>query len=195
MWWQGGVRSVSGAALDDPPGRRSSVSRTARLLRLNGPRTLSQRQVRGLRRRERSGASSCRIPPNVVCKRSNWDCATRGGDIVIDIVDLISDLRMQLDQAQAAAAGERLQFALGPIELELTVAISAEASGNAKVRIYVLEVGGGGTSSETSTQKIKLTLTPRIDVPAATDATRAQTEAALSQALIYVTGKQFEGER
>jgi Trypsin-co-occurring domain 2 len=112
------------------------------------------------------------------------------GDTLIDLVDVIRDLRTQIGQAQRAAGGEDLQFELGPVELEMSVAVAAEVSGQAKVRFYVLEMGAGGKESEVATQRIKFTLTPRNS-----DASESQTEKALAQALVYVTGKEVAGER
>ncbi|WP_285313212.1 trypco2 family protein [Pseudarthrobacter sp. fls2-241-R2A-168] len=114
---------------------------------------------------------------------------------MIDLVDVIRDLRTQIGQAQLASAGEDLQFEVGPIELEMSVAVTAEVSGQAKVRFYVLEMGAGGKESEVSTQRIKMTLTPRGTKTGNNGASESETEKALAQALVYVTGKELAGER
>lgn len=114
---------------------------------------------------------------------------------LIDLVDVIRDLRSQIGQAQVASAGEDLQFEVGPIELEMSVAVTAEVSGQAKVRFYVLELGGGGKDSEVSTQRMKITLTPRTKGSEGAGDLGKETEKALAQALVYVTGKELAGER
>lgn len=107
-------------------------------------------------------------------------------DTLIDLVDVIRDLRTQISQAQAESEGENVQFEVGPIELEMSVAVTAEVSGQAKVRFYVLEMGGGGKESEVSTQRMKITLTPHNSV---------KSEKVPGQARVYVAGKELEGER
>lgn len=110
-------------------------------------------------------------------------------DTLIDLVDVIRDLREQIAQAQVASAGDELQFEVGPIEIEMSVAVTAEVSGQAKVRFYVLEMGAGGKESEVATQRMKITLTPRTKGSQEDEVS----EKALAQ--VYVTGRELEGER
>ncbi|WP_087071994.1 trypco2 family protein [Arthrobacter sedimenti] len=114
---------------------------------------------------------------------------------MIDLVDVIRDLRTQISQAQLASIGEDLQFELGPIELEMSVAVTEEISGQGKVRFYVLEMGASGKESELTTQRIKMTLTPRGANSKDTEAAQSENEKVLAQALVYVTGKELTGER
>lgn len=116
---------------------------------------------------------------------------------MIELADVIRDLREQIQLAQIDGADKDLKFELGPVEVELTVAVSSEDTGAAKVRFYVVEVGGSLKDSEVSTQKLKLTLTPRPTATAlaTTEGSASTTEQALSQALIYVTGRELAGER
>lgn len=81
---------------------------------------------------------------------------------MIELADVIKDLRAELVEAIKAGRGEPLQFALGPIEVELTVAVEKKAGAGAKVRFWVVELGGDAAVSKAETQKIKLTLQPEL---------------------------------
>jgi len=81
---------------------------------------------------------------------------------MIELADVVRDLRTELDRARAVAGDEELRFDLGPIELEVTVGLEREGGAGAKVRFYVVELGGNAHITATSTQRIKLTLRPTI---------------------------------
>jgi hypothetical protein len=81
---------------------------------------------------------------------------------MIELAEVIGELRRELQQAMHAGEGEPLRFELGPVELEATVAVEKGGSGGAKVRFWVLELGGDAKASQTSTQRIKLALQPRL---------------------------------
>ncbi|MER7766797.1 trypco2 family protein [Kitasatospora sp. NPDC096140] len=81
---------------------------------------------------------------------------------MIELSDVIRDLRSQLGRAIEAAADEELELELGDIELELTVALEKGGGGTAKVKFWVLELGGNGKMGQTDTQQLKLTLKPRL---------------------------------
>lgn len=88
---------------------------------------------------------------------------------MVELADLIKDLRAELNRAVAAADPAGLRFELGPVGLEVTVAVTREASPGAKVRFWVVEAGTDLSISHTATQKITLTLQPRLpgsDAPA-----------------------------
>ncbi|MEV6345694.1 trypco2 family protein [Actinoplanes sp. NPDC051851] len=80
---------------------------------------------------------------------------------MIELSDVIRELRSELQEASAEAPQEGLRFELGPIELEVTVALVREGGASAKVKFYVVELGADGKLAQTSTQRIKLTLKPR----------------------------------
>jgi hypothetical protein len=80
---------------------------------------------------------------------------------MIELSDLIRDLRSELQKARASGAGEPLRFEVGPVELDLTVAVTREGGGGAKVRFWVVELGGDAKVSRESTQHVKLTLKPK----------------------------------
>ena len=79
---------------------------------------------------------------------------------MIELPELISQLRSALSEAEAEGADAAVVFEVGPVELELSVVVSKEGSGGAKIRFWVLEAGAEGKVAEASTQKVRLTLTP-----------------------------------
>jgi Trypsin-co-occurring domain 2 len=81
---------------------------------------------------------------------------------MIELAEVIGELRRELQQAMQAGEGELLRFELGPVELEATVAVEKTGGGGAKVRFWVIELGGDAKASQASTQRIKLALQPRL---------------------------------
>ncbi len=81
---------------------------------------------------------------------------------MIELADLIRQLRAELVAAMAAGEGEQLRFALGPVDLELSVSVQREASGSGKLRFWVAEVGADASLSRTDTQLIRLRLDPQL---------------------------------
>ncbi|WP_405192522.1 trypco2 family protein [Streptomyces anthocyanicus] len=81
---------------------------------------------------------------------------------MIELSDVIRDLRTQLGQAIEAGADQELELELGDIELELSVALEKSGGGTAKVKFWVVELGGNGKKGRTDTQLLKLTLQPRL---------------------------------
>ena len=79
----------------------------------------------------------------------------------IELAQVISQLREELDIARRAGQGEDLRFELGPVELELTVGVDRQAGPDAKVRFWVIELGASGKVASQATQRIKLILDPR----------------------------------
>jgi Trypsin-co-occurring domain 2 len=81
---------------------------------------------------------------------------------MIELGEVITELRRELQQAMTAGEGQPLRFELGPVELEATVAVEKGGGGGAKVRFWVIELGGDAKASRSSTQRIKLALQPRL---------------------------------
>jgi hypothetical protein len=81
---------------------------------------------------------------------------------VIELSDMISELRRELYRAISAGTDERLRFELGPVEVEVTVGLDSKGTAGAKVRFWVVELGGDGELARSSLQRIKLTLEPRL---------------------------------
>lgn len=48
---------------------------------------------------------------------------------MIELADVIADLRDELDAARRRGTGEDLRFELGPVELEVSVAVQKDAGG------------------------------------------------------------------
>jgi Trypsin-co-occurring domain 2 len=81
---------------------------------------------------------------------------------MIELSQVIRDLRAELVEAMKVGQGETLQFALGPIEVELSVAVEKKGGAGVKVRFWVVEAGGEGGLSKADTQRIKLVLHPQL---------------------------------
>jgi hypothetical protein len=81
---------------------------------------------------------------------------------MIELGEVIGELRRELQEAMETGEGQPLRFELGPVELEATVAVEKGGGGGAKVRFWVIELGGEGKASQSTTQHIKLALQPRM---------------------------------
>ncbi|MGY4960577.1 trypco2 family protein [Streptomyces sp. 900105245] len=81
---------------------------------------------------------------------------------MIELSQVIGELRRELDLAMAAGVGERMRFELGPVEVEASITVEQTTDAGAKVRIWVVDVHGSGKLSEASTHRIKFTLTPKL---------------------------------
>jgi hypothetical protein len=112
---------------------------------------------------------------------------------MIELADVLSELRAELDRARLAAEGSALRFGLGPVELEVTVALSREGKAGGKVKFWVAEVNAEGKLSSTSTQRIKLTLNPILDTGA--EAQPAAGAPTVSPVSVYVGGDAMPHER
>lgn len=112
----------------------------------------------------------------------SWQKARElGADAVIELSEVLRELRSELDRARAAAEGEDLRFDLGPVDLEVTVGLERVGGAGAKIRFWVIELGGDAHASTTSTQRIRLTLTPNL--------------AGQSGASVQVSGEEARHER
>ncbi len=81
---------------------------------------------------------------------------------MIELGEVINELRRELQDAINKGEGQPLRFELGPIELEAIVAVEKGGGGGAKVRFWVIELGGDAKLTQSSTQRIKLALQPRL---------------------------------
>ena len=81
---------------------------------------------------------------------------------MLELAEVITELRAELQRAMDAGVDERLRFGLGPVELEATVGLEKGGGGGAKVRFWVLELGGDARATQSTTQRIKLTLEPKL---------------------------------
>ncbi|WP_406196632.1 hypothetical protein OG920_16685 [Streptomyces europaeiscabiei] len=81
---------------------------------------------------------------------------------MIELSDMIRELRQQLSSALVDGADEAVRFEVGPVEIEATVAVSREAGADAKVRLWVVDAGANGKYAHAQTQRITLTLNPKM---------------------------------
>ncbi len=99
---------------------------------------------------------------------------------MIELADLIQDLRTELSRATAQAQHEELRFELGPVEIEASVVVNRTAEADAKVRFWVVESGAKAGVGDARTHRITLTLQPRL---------------ADSASPPYISGDEVAGER
>jgi hypothetical protein len=104
---------------------------------------------------------------------------------MIELADVIGQLRDELDKARCLAGDAELQFELGPIDLEVTVGLEKTGQGGAKIRFWVIELGGEAGATSQSTQRIKLTLNPTLRTPGPDGQPQKP----------YVSGDEIVGER
>ena len=105
----------------------------------------------------------------------------------LELAMVVRQLRAELNEAMEEAAGERLRFELGPVELSLTMTVGKEATPGAKIRFWVVEAGADARISRESVQDIKLVLTPRdMQAPLGPDGKPVPP---------LIEGKQVPGER
>jgi uncharacterized protein involved in exopolysaccharide biosynthesis len=102
---------------------------------------------------------------------------------MIELSEMIRELRAQLTAAAAEGAGEALRFDVGSIEIEATVAVNREAGANGKVRFWLVEAGADGKYARAETQRITLTLQPTVPAPGGTRTTAR------------ISGAEVDGER
>lgn len=81
---------------------------------------------------------------------------------MIELSNVIRDLRGELEKAIIKAEGEALRFELGAIELEVSLALERTGHAGANVRFWVVDSGADATVSTDSNQRLKLVLTPTL---------------------------------
>ena len=78
----------------------------------------------------------------------------------VGLADAIEALRQQLIEAQDAAAGRAISFAIGKVEVEFTVEVKITGGGGLGVRFGVFSVDGKADRASGSAHKVKLELIP-----------------------------------
>ncbi|MFF1694034.1 trypco2 family protein [Streptomyces sp. NPDC058257] len=81
---------------------------------------------------------------------------------MIELAEMIAQLRGELAAAMAAAEGEELGFELGPVQLEAEFAVQRSGSADGRIRFWVVEAGAGGQLSNSTTHRVTLSLEPRV---------------------------------
>ncbi|WP_266735762.1 trypco2 family protein [Streptomyces platensis] len=84
------------------------------------------------------------------------------GGRVIELSEMIRELRRELTAAISEGDGERVRFELGPVEIEASVTVSKEAGGDAKLRFWLADTGAAAKLARADTQRITFTLHPRL---------------------------------
>lgn len=79
---------------------------------------------------------------------------------MIELAELVRELRRELAAAVLQRPDDGLRFQLGPVEVETVVAVERQRSGSGKISFYVAELGGSGQLTGSDTQRIKLVLQP-----------------------------------
>ena len=80
---------------------------------------------------------------------------------MIELSELVQQLRNELYRSIVAAKDEPMRFELGSIELEVQFTATREGGVGGKVKFWVfVEAGGEAKATRASVQKVKLTLTP-----------------------------------
>lgn len=103
---------------------------------------------------------------------------------MIELADMIRELRDQLTTALTDGDGRMLRFEAGPVEVEVSLAVTREGGGDAKVRLWVVDAGASGRYGHAETQRVTLTLTPKVVSPGGSGAETAM-----------ITGDEVDGER
>lgn len=103
---------------------------------------------------------------------------------MIELSEMIRELRQQLNSALADGADDPVRFEVGPVEIEASVAVTREAGADAKVRLWVVDAGANGKYAHAQTQRITLTLNPKV---VAADGGAPQS--------VLIAGGEVDGER
>ena len=81
----------------------------------------------------------------------------------LGLAEAIRRLRGEISEAAQNAAGEELQFALGPIELELQVELVISGGAKADFKWVVVSLGAEAKAQNLQRHRVKLTLLPTIN--------------------------------
>ncbi len=84
---------------------------------------------------------------------------------MIELSDMIRELRRELNSAMAEGHGATVRFELGPVQIEANVVVNQEAGAGAKVKFWVVDVDANGRVAQSRTQRITLTLQPKSVAP------------------------------
>ncbi|MER6093613.1 trypco2 family protein [Streptomyces bluensis] len=106
---------------------------------------------------------------------------------MIELSEMIRELRQQLTVAMADGEGEAVRFELGPVEVEATVAVSREAGADSKVRLWIVDAGANGKYTQAQTQRVTLSLTPKTVEPRETEGGGVRP--------VLISGGEVDGER
>ncbi|GGK93551.1 MULTISPECIES: trypco2 family protein [Streptomyces aurantiacus group] len=81
---------------------------------------------------------------------------------MIELAEMIAQLRTELSAAMSAARDEELRFELGAVELEAEFVVERSGTAEGRVRFWVVEAGAVGHTGNSTTHRVTLTLEPRL---------------------------------
>ncbi|MFH8973556.1 trypco2 family protein [Streptomyces sp. NPDC017890] len=102
---------------------------------------------------------------------------------MIELADMVRELRDQLNCALAGAGTGPIRFELGPVEIEATVAIDRAGGAAGKVNFWVVEANSDVSVASNRTHRVTLTLQPTLVTP---DGTHRH---------VLISGDEADGER
>ncbi|MEU6257146.1 trypco2 family protein [Streptomyces sp. NPDC047043] len=102
---------------------------------------------------------------------------------MIELADMIRELRLELYAAMAEGPAGPIRFELGPVEIQASVAVDREAGAGGKVRFWVVEANADAKLATSQTHQINVTLHPKLVAPDGT------------QRSVLITGDEADGER
>ncbi|GAA4947366.1 hypothetical protein GCM10023205_04090 [Yinghuangia aomiensis] len=81
----------------------------------------------------------------------------------IPLAEVIDQIRNELGDAAARAAGAGMQFPVGAVQIELQVGVTRSEDGKAGVKLWVVDLASGGGVSHQAVQKVIVNLDPPVD--------------------------------
>ncbi|MEV0318825.1 trypco2 family protein [Streptomyces sp. NPDC050658] len=81
---------------------------------------------------------------------------------MIELAEMIAQLRGELAAAMTAAEHEELRFELSAVELEAEFAVERTGGADGRIRFWVVEAGASGQRTKSTTHRVTLTLDPRV---------------------------------
>jgi hypothetical protein len=102
---------------------------------------------------------------------------------LIELAEMVRELREQLGHAMAETGSSPLRFDLGEVEIEATVTVDRSGGAGGKVTFWVVEASGEASVADSRTHRITLTLQPTLLAP---DGTHHR---------VLISGDETRGER
>ncbi|UWE09354.1 trypco2 family protein [Actinacidiphila bryophytorum] len=84
---------------------------------------------------------------------------------MIELTEVIRELRNQLSTALAEAGPGPLRFELGPVEIEATITVDRTGGAGGKVTFWVVEAHADASVASSHTHRVSLTLQPTLVDP------------------------------
>ncbi|MFI5684870.1 trypco2 family protein [Streptomyces sp. NPDC051636] len=84
---------------------------------------------------------------------------------MIELAEVVRELRSQLNLALTEPGRGPLRFELGSVEIEATVAVDRTEGVGGKVKFWVIEGNGDASVSSSRTHRVTLTFQPTLVAP------------------------------